>query len=66
MKHIGYCPKCKIKVIEARVLGMFDDFTFKCPGCKNLLNIIDVEFKSAQDDAQFDSGKKEEYNMGQK
>lgn len=65
MKHIGYCPKCQTKVIEAKSLGMFDDFTFKCPACKNLLNIINVKFKQAPDGGEFDSKNKEEYNMNQ-
>lgn len=66
MKHIGYCPKCNCKVIEARVLGMFDDFTFKCPACKNLLNVVDIAFKQVDDSGEFDGQKKKEYTMGAK
>lgn len=60
MSHLGYCPKCKTKIIEAKTLGAFDDFTIKCCNCKRLVNIVDIRFvKSTVDD-----NKESMYNVG--
>lgn len=45
MASCGYCPHCSGKVIESRVLNVFDDFTIKCPVCKKLIISHDIKFK---------------------
>jgi hypothetical protein len=46
MKHIGYCPHCGAKLVEASVLGMYDDFTIVCFGCKRKVPIYLLKWKN--------------------
>lgn len=48
MSKAGYCPHCHKKIIDVRVLNMFDDFTIKCPCCLKLVQIVDVDFKERE------------------
>lgn len=44
-KYIGYCPVCGAKITEVKVMGYFDDFTFKCWKCQKIVRNYEIKFK---------------------
>ena len=44
-KYVGYCPHCGAKITEVKIMGYFDDFTFKCWKCSTISKNYNIKFK---------------------
>lgn len=44
----GYCPHCGTKITEVKVLGYFDDFTFRCWKCQRIAKNYELKYETKQ------------------